>query len=181
MMNASGRVKQKGQAVAVTAKKSAPPVKQTMADQLEEALAARDFSRATATLDFAKSHNLQIDGYDLSSWLAYSAFHMGDYHRAVEVYKEILLQEEADPNHHTYLACCYFCLGQYKEAEEHATKGPPSPLQNRVLFHCAHKFNDEPRLMTHHQKLQETLEDQLSLAAIHYFRNHFQEATDIYK
>jgi intraflagellar transport protein 56 len=182
MMNASGRVKTKGAAtVPVTAKKAPSPVKQTMGDQLEEALAARDFSRATATLDFAKSHNLQIDGYDLNAWLAYSAFHMGDYHRATEVYKEILVQEDADPANHVFLACCHFCLGSYKEAEEHAKKGPASPLQNRVLFHCAHKFNDEGKLMHHHQKLQETLEDQLSLAAIHYFRNHFQEATDIYK
>ena len=35
--------------------------------------------------------------------------------------------------------------------------------------------------MVYHQKLQETMEDQLSLASIHFFRNHFQEATDIYK
>jgi hypothetical protein len=35
--------------------------------------------------------------------------------------------------------------------------------------------------MTHHQQLSEATEDQLSLAAIHYLRSHFQEATDIYK
>jgi hypothetical protein len=35
--------------------------------------------------------------------------------------------------------------------------------------------------MAHHQKLHDTTEDQLSLASIHYLRNHFQEATDIYK
>jgi len=29
--------------------------------------------------------------------------------------------------------------------------------------------------------LSDTQEDQLSLAAIHYLRSHFQEATDIYK
>ena len=33
----------------------------------------------------------------------------------------------------------------------------------------------------HHQKLSDTNSDQLSLAAIHYLRGHFQEATDIYK
>ena len=32
-----------------------------------------------------------------------------------------------------------------------------------------------------HQELSDTQEDQLSLAAIHYLRSHFQEATDIYK
>ena len=60
-------------------------------------------------------------------------------------------------------------------------KGPVVTLQNRLLFHISHKLNDENKLMVYHQKLEETLEDQLCLAAIHFFRNHYQEATDIYK
>ena len=35
--------------------------------------------------------------------------------------------------------------------------------------------------MTHHQSLQNIIEDQLSLAAIHFLRTHYQEAIDIYK
>eukprot|EP00959_Pyramimonas_sp_CCMP1952_P341207 7147966-Pyramimonas_sp.AAC.1 len=35
--------------------------------------------------------------------------------------------------------------------------------------------------MMYHQQLTDSTEDQLSLAAIHYLRSHFQEATDIYK
>lgn len=35
--------------------------------------------------------------------------------------------------------------------------------------------------MSYHQKLQNVIEDQLSLAAIHYLRTHYQEAIDIYK
>jgi len=35
--------------------------------------------------------------------------------------------------------------------------------------------------MSFHQKLQNIIEDQLSLAAIHYLRTHYQEAIDIYK
>ena len=35
--------------------------------------------------------------------------------------------------------------------------------------------------MQRHQDLTDANEDQLSLAAIHYLRSHFQEATDIYK
>jgi intraflagellar transport protein 56 len=54
-------------------------------------------------------------------------------------------------------------------------------LQNRLLFHISHKQNDEPKLMTFHAKITDSTEDQLSLASIHYLRNHFQEATDIYK
>lgn len=43
------------------------------------------------------------------------------------------------------------------------------------------QFSDEKRLMTHHQSLQNIIEDQLSLAAIHFLRTHYQEAIDIYK
>lgn len=58
---------------------------------------------------------------------------------------------------------------------------PHSRLQNRLLFHLSHKFNDEKRLMGYHGQLQDIIEDQLSLASIHYLRSHYQEAIDIYK
>lgn len=93
-----------------------------------------------------------------------------------------------------------FYLGMYKDAEEEAAKGPATPLQTRLLFHLAHKFNDENKLMFYHQKLQDTTEDQvctscllvfkhcshsqllqLSLASIHFLRSHYQDAIDIYK
>ena len=32
-----------------------------------------------------------------------------------------------------------------------------------------------------HRQLRDVAEDQLSLAAVHYFRAHYQEAIDIYK
>ena len=35
--------------------------------------------------------------------------------------------------------------------------------------------------MTFHQELEDVIEDQLSLASIHYLRSHYQEAIDIYK
>lgn len=63
------------------------------------------------------------------------------------------------------------------QAEEAAKKGPECALKNRILFHVSHKLLDENKLMAYHQKLTDTNEDQLSLAAIHYFRSHFQEVT----
>ena len=42
-------------------------------------------------------------------------------------------------------------------------------------------MNDDKKLVQYHQKLSDTKEDELSLAAIHFLRGHFQEATDIYK
>ena len=41
--------------------------------------------------------------------------------------------------------------------------------------------DEQEKLMQRHQELTDTQEDQLSLAANHYLRSHFQEATDIYK
>jgi intraflagellar transport protein 56 len=59
--------------------------------------------------------------------------------------------------------------------------GPATRLQNRILFQVACKANDETKLMSFHKKLSESPEDQLCLAAIHYLRAHFQNATDVYK
>eukprot|EP00620_Florenciella_sp_RCC1587_P011658 CAMPEP_0182557060 /NCGR_PEP_ID=MMETSP1324-20130603/1117_1 /TAXON_ID=236786 /ORGANISM="Florenciella sp., Strain RCC1587" /LENGTH=673 /DNA_ID=CAMNT_0024769061 /DNA_START=95 /DNA_END=2117 /DNA_ORIENTATION=+ len=67
------------------------------------------------------------------------------------------------------------------EAEHSTQKAPELSLKNRLLFHLAHKIDDQDKLMLRHQELTDTQEDQLSLAAIHYLRSHFQEATDIYK
>jgi intraflagellar transport protein 56 len=113
-------------------------------------------------------------------WLAYSYFHNGDYRKALDAYDEAL-KKEKDKNIHAYKACCLYALCQYKEAEEEVNLAPESPLQIRMLFHTAHKRNDENAMMTQHQKLTDTVEDQLCLAAIQYLRSHFQEATDIYK
>lgn len=45
----------------------------------------------------------------------------------------------------------------------------------------AHKNNDEDKVLELHKKLRDLPEDQLSLAAVHYLRAHYQEAIDIYK
>lgn len=50
-----------------------------------------------------------------------------------------------------------------------------------VVFVSLSQFNDEKRLMSFHQNLEDVTEDQLSLASIHYMRSHYQEAIDIYK
>jgi intraflagellar transport protein 56 len=59
--------------------------------------------------------------------------------------------------------------------------GPKGRLQNRLLFHLAHKFGDESQVIHFHKSLQNIVEDQLSLAAMHYLRTHYQEAIDVYK
>ena len=54
-------------------------------------------------------------------------------------------------------------------------------MQNRILFHVAHRQGDETQLINYHQRLTNSVEDQLSLAGMHFLRGHYQEATDLYK
>ena len=114
-------------------------------------------------------------------WIGYCAFHLGDYRKALDTYQQLIQEGSDDQTLLTYQGCCLMGLGWFQEAEEKANQGPASPLQTRLLFHLAHRLNDENKLMMYHQKLCDTTPDQLSLASIHYLRNHFQEATDIYK
>ncbi len=146
---------------------------------LEEFLSARDFTGAITLLEF-KRHSEQQDK-EVDLWIAYCAFHLGDYKRAAEEYKKLLSDSKLAPMVHIYLACCYFFLGMYKEAQDEAKEGAQCRLQNRLLFHIAHKFNDERLLLTYHNNLCDVLEDQLCLSSIHCLRNHHQEAIDIYK
>lgn len=43
-------------------------------------------------------------------WLAFCAFHLGDYHRALEVYTELSAARTAPPEHTLNRACCMFYL-----------------------------------------------------------------------
>lgn len=146
---------------------------------LEEFLGKRDYLGAIALQQF-KKHANRSDVRNLE-WLAYCHFHYGEHDKALTIFKELLQQDDPDPLYFVYAAACHYYMCMYKEAEELAVQGPRCPLQTRILFHCAHKLNDEDKLMKYHQQLTDSIEDQLSLASIHYQRSHFQEATDIYK
>jgi len=146
--------------------------------ELQEFLAKSDYVGAITLLEFDRK--AKEDRPHLLMWLAYSYFHNGDYKKAIDAYDDAAKKEQ-DPNIPVYKACCYYALTQYKEAEEEAAKAPKSDLKERLLFHTAHKRNDESAMMAHHQALTDSREDQLGLAAIQYLRSHFQEATDIYK
>lgn len=147
--------------------------------QREEYVKSRDYTGAIALLEF----NQHSDDFDAENcmWLGYCAAHLGDYKKALEAFQDLQRFGSTGKEVHLYIAICMYYLQMYDEAEEDALKGPDSALKNRLLFHIAHKQNDENKLMIYHQKLADTKEDQLSLAAIHYLRNHYQEATDIYK
>ena len=114
-------------------------------------------------------------------WLAYCYTHLGQHKKALDTYQALLDGGATDPMIYLYQGCCLLGMGWFSDAEEKALKGPACALQNRLLFHISHRLNDENKLMGFHQKLQDSTTDQLSLASIHYLRNHYQEATDIYK
>ncbi|KAJ3367176.1 Intraflagellar transport protein 56 [Allomyces arbusculus] len=166
---------------AIPAPQAAAPVdKRRTLPTLDQFLHDRDYTGALTLLEFERTAGTAVQP-DNWLWTGYAAFHMGDYPLAMKVYQDLCNGPSPDPLYHLYLSVCQFYLGMYREADEHASQGPTCKLQNRLQFHLAHKFNDEKRLMVHHQHLQDVVEDQLTLASIHYLRGHYQEAIDIYK
>ena len=151
---------------------------------VDEFLAKRDFAGARAVLEFERA-GLGPDEAEKRAdnlmWLGYCDFHAGAYDKALDSYTEALASAFAPGAARLHAAVCMFYLGQYKEAMDAAKRCEESQLYNRILFHASHRMGDEDALMQYHQKLADTKLDQLSLAAIHYLRNHFQEATDVYK
>eukprot|EP00904_Undaria_pinnatifida_P010932 jgi/Undpi1/696/HiC_scaffold_10.g04160.m1 len=140
----------RGLATGKGAKTKGPPGQQKM-PELADYVKLRDFTGAVTLLEFNRRSAEDETLEDTLMWLGYCSFHLGNYQKAIDAYKEA------------------------------GKSGPECALKNRLLFHVSHKLLDENKLMTYHQKLSDTNEDQLSLAAIHYLRSHFQEATDIYK
>jgi intraflagellar transport protein 56 len=118
-------------------------------------------------------------------WLAYSQFHLGEYQKALDVYRELqkLTQDAREKNlFHLYAASCLLYLGQPADAEKEAQYAPDDePLKARLMFHIAFKQNDESKLVQNHQKLSTSVEDRLTLASFHFMQGSHQEATDIYK
>ncbi|GIL82519.1 hypothetical protein Vretimale_11945 [Volvox reticuliferus] len=147
--------------------------------ELEEFLTKRDYLGAIALLSFRRHANR----HDIKNleWLAYCYFHYGEHDKALAIYKELLTHDDPDPMCYVYSAACHYYMGMYKEAEEIASQGPKCALRTRILFHSAQRQGNDDKLMAHHGQLTDSIEDQLTLASIHYQRSHFQEATDIYK
>lgn len=91
----------------------------------------RDYVGATTLLHFKLGSNR--NDVKTREWLAYAYFHYGDHAKALDIYKGLLASTpEGDPTWHTYVAACYFYMGDYKNAEKAALEGPPSRLQVRA-------------------------------------------------
>uniref|UniRef100_A0A8C1VIQ2 Intraflagellar transport protein 56 n=1 Tax=Cyprinus carpio TaxID=7962 RepID=A0A8C1VIQ2_CYPCA len=105
--------------------------------RLEDYLNQRDYLGALTLLEFQRNGGVSVEHADL--WIGFCAFHLGDHKRAMEEYRALTLRPECPVEVWVYLGCSLFFLGLYKEAEEAALKGPKTQLQNRLLFHLAHK------------------------------------------
>lgn len=116
-----------------------------------------------------------------NEWIAFCNFHLGDYQRALEQYQSIKSSDPTIQNLTLNIAVCMFYLGMYEDAEILMEQIPNTPLKVRILFHLAHKSNNEEYLMELNENLRDAIEDQLSLASMYYLRAHYQEAIDIYK
>ena len=141
---------------------------------LEEFLEKRDYTGALALLEF-KLRCQDGDMKELLMWIGYCSFHLGNFRRAEEAYKELFDNYSIGEELHLYKACCYFYQQMYEEAEKAALDGPTSELKTRLLFNIAHRTGDEEKLMKYHHDLKDRKADQLSLAAVHYLRSHHQE------
>ena len=151
--------------------------------KLDDLLQKRDFTGALTLVEFQQ--NPEKSDLETLEWIGYISFHLGDYVKAYKVYKDIA-NKKKDTVYSVYFGCVCFFLGHYEESRKafeniKLTDDQQKRLKNRLLFHLAHKEGDEQKLMSYHSQLQDVQEDQLSLAAIHYLRSHYQEAIDIYK
>ena len=162
-----------------------------------------DYTGALAILS-SKKRNGNADLKTLL-WIAYCKSHLDQNDKAIKDYKEILEickksssssslnllegynKKETIGYVLTLLAVSYFINGEYLQSKKYAERAQEfcSPIHKklaiRVLFHVSHKLDDEQTLFEYHSELEDTLENQLSLASIHFMRTHYQEAVDLYK
>lgn len=107
---------------------------------------------------------------------------MGDYEKAVNTLKQVSPSTDKEGLNHLNIACCLYFLGLYKEALEETNKGPSNALQRRLCYHLAEKLGDEDILQELHSKLLTgSVEDKLSVAAMHGLKNQREDAINIYK
>ena len=89
---------------------------------LEKFLTDRDYIGAISLLDFQR--NSGKGSANVNLWLAYSAFHAGEYKRAMHEYEAMRDEgmkgwsKAAIRDTLMNLACCYFYLGMYAESEK---------------------------------------------------------------
>lgn len=146
--------------------------------------------------------NITLNLQQFEHWKGFLNFHLGDYPKALEQYQQLLRGMMVNDNPSTTnvkqteiddvqlnVAICMFYLGLYEEAQQSLSQleklrtDNKSPYQ-RLDFHLAFKLNDDESggiALEMEKRLQDTIEDRLSLASMYYMRAHYQDAIEIYK
>lgn len=173
--------KRKKQSQVVTqAEEVVIPATETNEQTILDNIANRDYSAAATFIDFLHKELNQPYTKEMQLWHGYSLFHLGQYEEAIEIYKKLLETDPEDTTVNLYISSCEFYLRDFEAARAYAEKGPQCDYKTRLLFHIAQQTNDDDQLYKTHSQLLGTLPNQLSLAAIHYIRSHYQDAIDIY-
>ncbi|EAY14740.1 hypothetical protein TVAG_038480 [Trichomonas vaginalis G3] len=176
-----GNSRRKNVMVAQQNAEPAVPAPETNEQSILSFIEGRDYSGAATYIDFLHKELNQPYTKDMKLWHGYALFHSGQYDDAIDVYEKMLKEEPDDTMLWLYISSCQFYLRDFENARDSANKGPNCDFKTRLLFHIAHQTNDDKQLLESHSQLVGTLQNQLSLAAIHYMRSHFQEAIDIYQ
>jgi intraflagellar transport protein 56 len=140
----------------------------------------RDYTAVSTLVEFLRDELGHPYTRELALWHAYSLFHHGEYGRALQIYETLLASDADDSNVQLYIASCHFYSGDYEAARAWATRGASCDFRTRLLFHLAHQQHDEQQLFVAHSQLVASLENQMSLAAMHYMRASFADALDVY-
>ena len=171
----------KKKAPKVESEKQRSDIQQPTIDVVLDYIETRDYVGASTYLSFLQHDLNQVIPRDIKLWEGYSLFHAGQYEDAISLYQSLLQEDPTDTTLNLYISSCYFYLQEYDNARKFALIGPECDLQTRLIFHIAQQRNDEEELLQAHGKLVGTLENQLSLAAIHYQHNNYSDALQIYQ
>ncbi|VDP37962.1 unnamed protein product [Soboliphyme baturini] len=139
----------------------------------------RDYMGALGILT-AKEENNSAHLSD-KLWSAYCYFHLNDIAKAAEIYESVMEEDEDREKIQLYLACCYLFLGRYKESIACAERSGDCSLKRRVLMHVYQELGKSDQVELQMRKLSDGVEDQLSIASVHFRRGNYQEAIDVYK
>ncbi|CAO1326743.1 unnamed protein product [Diamesa hyperborea] len=155
-------------------------IKKRQIPTFEEFLQRRDYVGAKTVMKYSKDYDDEEET-EKNLWMSYCDFHLGDYRKCLDEYEKVYDGNRDQKDIGLNIGVCMFMLGMYDEAQKTIENLPESPLKIRLLFHLAHKLGDDDRLMELHSSLRDVIEDQVSLAGLHYLRGQYQEAIDIYK
>ena len=176
-----GGAKKKKAPQTKTAEKKEEKPQESIEEHIQSCVESRDYTGAVTYIEFVRDELNQPYTREMALWHGYCLFHSGQYSDAIDLYEKLLKEEPTDTVLYLYISSCQFYIQEYEDARASALKGPECDFRTRLIFHIAHQMNDEQELFHAHSQLVGTLENQLSLAAIHYMRCHYQDAIEIYQ